>query len=139
MIRMSDRTRALLAAVSIFLTGAVAGVSLDRVVLIPAPVHGADAAARRAMLREHDAVLADLAEALELTSEQSADLRAIFAKHQAEIDRAWADVHANLRRAIASATTEVESVLDDDQVLRLHAWIAERHGPIPGHPVGRTH
>lgn len=139
MIRMGDRTRALLAAVSIFLTGAVAGVALDRLVVIPAPVHGAAAAARHTMPRDHDAVLADLAEALELTSEQSADVRAIFAKHQAEIDRAWADVHANLRRTIATATTEVESVLDDDQVLRLHAWIAELHGPIPGHPVGRAH
>lgn len=138
MMRMGDRTRALLATLSIFLTGAVAGVSLDRLVLIPAPVHGEDAA-RRVMLREHDAVLAELSEALELTSDQSAELRSIFAKRQAEIDRAWSDVHASLRRAIATATTEVESVLDDDQVVRLHAWIAERHGPIPGHPVGRAH
>lgn len=139
MIRMSDPARALLAAASIFLTGAVAGVGLDRLILIPAHAHASDATARRALLRDHDEVLAELAEELGFTSEQSASVRAIFARHQAEIDRAWTEVHANLRSAIGVATTEVEGVLDDDQVRRLHAWIAEHHGPIPGHPTGRAH
>lgn len=139
MIRMSDPARALLAAAAIFLTGAVAGLSLDRLVLIPAHAHASGAATRGAALRNHDEVLTQLGEELGLTPEQAAGVRAIFARHQAEIDRAWAEVHADLQGAIGAATTEVEAVLDDDQVRRLHAWIAQRHGPIPGHPAGRAH
>jgi len=139
MIRLNDPARALLAAVSIFLTGAVAGVSMDRLVLIPSHAHALDAAARRTAPRDHDEVLTELGEELRLTPDQSQSVREIFAKHQAEIDRAWSEVHANLQQAIGSATTEIEAVLDSTQIRRLHDWIAKRHGPIPGHPAGRTH
>ncbi|MBI2403766.1 MAG: hypothetical protein HYV20_13740, partial [Gemmatimonadetes bacterium] len=55
------------------------------------------------------------------------------------IDRAWAQVHRDLKAAIDDATTDIETVLDEDQVRRLHAWLAEHHGSIPGHGVGQAH
>src|SRR5207247_10532588 len=70
--------------------------------------------------------------------EQSRRVQEIFAAHQGEMEAAWTQVHANLQRAMQQATTEIETVLDSAQVERLHAWLAERHGPIAGH-AGREH
>jgi hypothetical protein len=136
MIRVNESARALLAAASVFLIGAVAGVTLDRLILIPHNVHAASASAPGAMGRSHDQVLAELDEELGLTPEQAASVRAIFAKHQAGIDRAWSQVHEDLLRTIGAATTEVEGVLNDEQIGRLHAWLTEHHGPVPGHARG---
>lgn len=136
MIRVNESTRALLAAASVFLIGAVAGVTLDRLILIPHNVHAASAPAHGAMVRSHDQVLTELDEELGLTPGQAESVRAIFAEHQAEIDRAWNQVHEDLLRTIGAATTEVEGVLDDEQIRRLHAWLTEHHGPVPGHARG---
>jgi len=137
MIRMTDSARALLAGLSIFLIGAVAGVGLDRGVLLRA--HASSPGAQHRVPRDHDEVLAELSGRLGLTSEQSTRVREIFSEHQAEIDTAWAQVHRHLKRAIDDATTDIETVLDVDQVRRLHAWLAEHHGRIPGHGVGQAH
>jgi hypothetical protein len=139
MIRLNETARALLAAASLFLTGAVVGVSVDRLVLIPTHAVASNVAAGHAMPSEHDAVLDELARDLALTPAQSEGFRTIFARHQAEIDRAWSAVHETLQNTIAAATTEVEGVLDGEQVVRLHEWLRERHGPIPGHAVGQGH
>lgn len=138
MIRLTDSARALLAALSILLLGAVGGVVLDRTVLIPAR---ADAAARGVSHapRDHDAVLAELRTELGLSAEQAARVQEIFARHHGEIEEAWAEIHANLRRATQEATSEIEAVLDSAQIERLHAWLAERHGAASGHVPGRQH
>lgn len=135
MIRLTDSVRALLAVLSIFLLGAVGGVVLDRTMLIPAH---ADAVAA-GVPRHHDEVLAELRAELGLSVEQSARVQEIFAARQGEIEAAWKEVHANLQRAMQQATSEIETVLDTAQIERLHGWLAERHGPIPGHPAGRAH
>lgn len=139
MIRMSDPARALLASAAILMTGVVAGVTLDRLVLIPAHGHASIAPSGRAMAGTHDEVIAELTDELSLTPRQADSLRAIFAEHQAEIDRIWAAVHADLQGTIAEVMTELEAELDDDQVRRLHAWVEARHGKIPGHPAERAH
>lgn len=139
MTRMTDSARAVLAGLSIFLIGTVAGVGLDRAVLIPALGHATAAGAGHRVPRDHDEVLADLSGYLGLTAEQSTRVREIFSQHQAEIDGAWAQVHRDLERAIDDATTDIETVLDADQVQRLHAWLAEHHGSIAGHGVGQAH
>jgi hypothetical protein len=139
MIRITDSARAVLAGLSIFLIGAVAGVVLDRALLTPANSHASVTGAERRVHRDHDEVLADLSARLGLTSEQSARVREIFSEHQAEIDSAWAQVHRNLEGAFDDVTTDIEGMLDADQIQRLHAWLAERHGRIPGHGEGRTH
>ncbi|MBI2072892.1 MAG: hypothetical protein HYT81_07660 [Gemmatimonadetes bacterium] len=71
MIRMTESARAVLAGLSIFLIGTVAGVGLDRAVLIPAQVHASSAGAQHRVPRDHDNVLADLSGRLGLTSEQA--------------------------------------------------------------------
>ena len=75
---------------------------------------------------------------LGLSAEQSRRVQEIFTAHQGEIEGAWAQVHADLQRAMQQTTTEIETVLDSAQVERLHVWLAQRHGPISGH-AGRDH
>ena len=114
---------------------AVTGAVLDRTSLLPAH---ADAVAAGAP-RHHDEVLAELRVELGLSAEQFARVQEIFARHHAESEAAWAQVHANLQRTMQQATTEIETVLDSAQIKRLHAWLAERHGPTSRHAPGQVH
>jgi hypothetical protein len=74
-----------------------------------------------------------------LSAEQSARVQEILAGRQGEMEKAWAEVHANLRRAMQEATAEIETVLDSAQIDRLRAWLAERHRPTSRHPPGQEH
>jgi hypothetical protein len=139
MTRLSDSARALLAAASIFLTGTVVGVSFDRLVLIQADAHAAAATPRSVMHRDHDEVLGELAAEVGLTPAQSVRVREILAERQAEIDRIWAAVHSDIRGTTNDVTLEVERVLDDEQVQRLHAWLERYHGAGSGHSSGDLH
>ena len=60
-------------------------------------------------------------------------------RSQGEIQEAWAQVHANLQRAMQRTTTDIEAVLDSAQTERLQVWLAQRHGLNSGHGPGRTH
>lgn len=135
MIRLTDSIRALLAGLSIFLLGAVAGAVLDRTVLLP----GYAGAVAADTPRHHDEVLAELGAELGLSAEQSARVQEIFAAHHGDVEVAWAEIHANLRRATQQATSEIEAVLDSAQIERLHAWLAKRHGGTRDHAPGREH
>lgn len=112
---------------------AVTGAVQDRTILPPADAVAAG------VLRHHDEVLAGLRAKLGLSAEQSARVQEIFAAHQGAIEAAWAEAHANLRRGMQEATTEMEAVLDSTQIERLHAWLAERHGRAADHAPGRGH
>ncbi len=138
MNRLTEPARALVAALSIFVIGAVAGVVVDRAMLIPAHADAAAARARGSVPRHHEDVLAELRAELGLSAEQSRRVQEIFAAHQGEIDAAWAQVHANLQRAMQQTTAEIATVLDSAQVERLHAWLAKRHSPTADH-TGRQH
>ncbi len=107
----------------------------DRATLTRAHADAASADVRR----HHDEVLAELRIELGLSAEQFAQLQEIFARHHAESEAAWAQVHANLQRTMQKATTEIETVLDSAQIKRLHAWLAERHGPTSRHAPGQAH
>ena len=106
----------------------------DRATLTPPHSDATSADVRR----HHDEVLAELRAQLGLSAEQSRRVQEIFTAHQGEIEGAWAQVHADLQRAMQQTTTEIETVLDSAQVERLHVWLAQRHGPISGH-AGRDH
>ena len=114
---------------------AVTGAVQDPTILLPAH---ADAVAA-GVLRHHDEVLPGLRAKLGLSAEQSARVQEIFAAHRGEIEAAWAEVHATLRRGMQEATTEMEAVLDSTQIERLHTWLAERHGRAADHAPGRGH
>jgi hypothetical protein len=135
MIRLTVPTRAWLAGVSILVLGAVGGACLDRTLLNPPQ---ADAVAAWGP-QHHDEVLAELSARLGLSADQSARVREIFARHQAKIEESWAQVHANLKHEMQEATTELETVLDSAQTVRLHAWLAERHGPASHHAPRQGH
>jgi hypothetical protein len=138
MIRLTDSARALLAVVSVFVMGAVAGVVLDRSILVPPNADARVAGAGHDVRRNHQ-VLAELRAELGLSAEQTARVGEILAGHKDEMEAAWAEVHANVRRAMQEATAEIESVLDSAQVERLRVWLAERHRPISGHAPNREH
>ena len=106
MIRLTESAPALLAVLSIFVIGAVAGVVVDRTMLIPAHADAAAAGVRRGVPRHQDEVLAELRTELGLSAEQSRRVQEIFAAHQGEIETAWAQVHANLQRAMQQTTAE---------------------------------
>ena len=131
MIRFNDSARALLAVAATFVMGIVVGCGLDRNILSP-PSYAASGAAQHDVARHHEQVLAELRTELRLSPDQAARVQQIFAARQAEVDTAWAQVHANLQRAMQQTTTEIETVLDSTQIERLHTWIAKRHGPRHG-------
>jgi hypothetical protein len=133
MSRLTHSARLFLAVSSIFLLGAVAGLVLDRTMLTPAHASAATGGGQHGGPGDHEAVLAELRAELRLSAPQSARVQEIFARHQGEIEAAWAQVHANLQHAIRGATTEMEAVLDSAQIERLHAWLAKRHGLSPSH------
>ncbi|MBI4500523.1 MAG: hypothetical protein HY700_05120 [Gemmatimonadetes bacterium] len=139
MIRITESARALLAVLSIFVIGTVAGVVVDRTMLIPTHADATAAGVRGGVPRHHDEVLAELRAELGLSAAQSRRVQEIFAARQGQMEAAWTQVHANLQRAMQQTTTEIEAVLDSAQVERLHAWVAERHGPIADHAPGREH
>lgn len=139
MIRLPDYIRTLLAVLSIFLLGAVAGVAVDRTMLIPDHAHAVAVGVRGGGPRDHDEVLAELRAELGLSPEQSAQVEEILAARHGEMEAAWAEIHANLRRATQQATSEIEAVLDSAQIERLHEWLAERHGRTSDHAPGREH
>ena len=131
MMPLPPSARTLIAVLAVFLLGAVAGLVLDRTLLLPA--HAGAASTGPGGPRSHDQVLAELRTTLELSPEQSLRVQEIFASHQGELETAWAAVHANLRRAMQETTREIEAELDSAQVERLHAWLAQRHGAAAHH------
>jgi len=89
--------------------------------------------------RHHDEVLAELSTKLGLSADQSARVREMLARHHAESEAARAQGHANHQRTMQELTTEIEAVLDSTQVQRLHAWLAEHHGPASPHAPAHGH
>lgn len=138
MIRLTDSARALLAVVSVFLIGAAAGVFVDRSILIPAYADVPAAGVRGHVPPKHE-VLAELRAELGLSAEQSARVEEILAGRQGEVEKAWGEVHASLRRAMQQTTAEIETVLDSNQIERLRVWLAERHRPAFGHGRSQEH
>ena len=138
MIRLPDSVRALLAVASVFVVGVVAGCALDRTILAP-PTDAVAAGTRQGGPRHHDQVLDELRAKLGLSAEQSTLVQKIFAAHQANVEAAWAEVHASLQRTLHGVTTEIEAVLDSTQIERLHVWLDARHARTPDHARGREH
>lgn len=129
---------ALLGALSILIMGVVAGVALDRVVLIPRHAMASSVARPLATPMDHEEVLAELGVELGLTDDQARQVHAIFARHQPTVDRAWETARAALLEAIAGATAEIDLVLNADQRERMHEWLELRHGDAAIHGLNRT-
>ena len=107
----------------------------DRATLTPPHADATSADVRR----HRDELLAELRIELGLSAEQFAQLQETFARHHAESQAAWAQTHANHRRAMQTVTAEFETILDSAQIERLHAWLAKRQGPASRHAPGEAH
>jgi hypothetical protein len=132
---LSNSARVSLTLLSMLILGTVAGVGVDRAILIPARAEAVGGSAPGG----HETVLAALQAELSLSDDQLARVGEVFASHQSDIEEAWKQVHETLDVAIAEATIEVEAVLDSAQIERLHVWLARQHGSVPQHAPGRAH
>lgn len=137
MIRLTNSARALLAVLSIFVMGLAVGCTLDRTILAPS-ANAVAAGVRSDPTRHHAEVLAELKARLGLAAEQAVAVEKIFEARQGEMEERWAEVHAKLQDTMQRTTTEIEAVLDSEQIAGFHAWLAERHGSAD-HMPGRTH
>ncbi|MEO8140911.1 MAG: hypothetical protein ABI742_14755 [Gemmatimonadota bacterium] len=127
---------------ALFLTGLLAGVALDRMVLHHR--HGPFAGMGRGPgggLREHPERRAELqkrladriTEDLDLTPDQRLQLEAVLPRHAAAFDSLRTDMDARLRTLLDSSSADVERILTPEQRTR---WVAlrqrfEDRGPPP--------
>jgi len=120
--------QALLGGVSVLVIGAVIGIGIDRLLLLPAPAEAQPPATFQGVAADHAEALADLARSLELDDSQTTHVHSVFMKHQNAIDQVWLAMRHRVIAVVDTVTAEIEIVLDPIQRERLHAWIADRHG-----------
>lgn len=119
----ATKAKALLAAISLLLLGAVAGVVIDRhLVRESTPTHGSAAAF-------HDAALASLEDRLDLDATQRRAVDSIIGLHHETLRRTWTTIHARLGATVDSVHRDLETVLDPEQRAELRAWLGEMPGP----------
>ena len=116
-------TRAVLASLALFIIGAAAGITADRL-LHRAPEH------RVAVLmsRVQTDALGVINEQLDLRPEQRERVAAILERRQGAIDAVWRNTHIQLRATIDSVVEEIAAVLDSDQAIRFRTLADEVHG-----------
>jgi hypothetical protein len=136
MSELKQSTRGVVGAASILVIGIVIGVALDRVVI----VHGHGASPARSVVvmssGEPESAVQELTAHLDLNAEQTAQAHEIFSSHQASVDTAWTEVQDHLGLPIANVLRDLETMLDHEQLGRLHQWMLERHGVAPGTAAG---
>lgn len=124
--------RAVLAGCALFLSGAATALFVDHLVarhhrspsLHTSPAAGAVAPS----FREIDS-------ALVLDSAQRVIVRAIFDRHQQSIDSAWGQINRGVMHTMDSVHVAMRGVLTREQLVRLHAFMLERHGWPARHPA----
>lgn len=119
-MKMNPRANGILGGAAVLLIGVALGIVLDRTVLVPPHSEASTA-------QDHAAVLASLTADLHLSDAQVAQVREILDRHQATVTAAWQDTHRTLKAALDSVTTQVEAVLEPDQIEEYHEWIDRRH------------
>jgi Spy/CpxP family protein refolding chaperone len=116
-----------------FITGIVAGIAADRMVLVREgrilPREGmrfVSARIVRAMDRE-----------LDLTDAQRADVEKILAARQSRIERVWKDLRPQIRAEIDRTNREIEAVLTEEQKPKFRKLTARWEARM-GRLLGRT-
>jgi hypothetical protein len=122
MTSASRRTRVAVAALSLLVLGAVAGIAADRM------LHRPDPAAATSFPTPQEA-LAALDSAAKLRPEQRERIHSILASRQADIDTAWRDAREHVNRTMNAVITEIEGVLDAEQIPPFRALVEHIHGP----------
>ena len=114
--RSPSRARAILAALSLLVLGAVIGIALDRH-LNAASGQTSPAAAM------HEMLMSSLDEDLDLTSEQRRRIDEIVAARRHSLRDAWQLVHTQLGAAADTVHLEINAILTPEQRTAFRAWL----------------
>ena len=106
------KARLAVAAVSIFVLGAVAGVVVDRWHRASSG-GGPDHGVRHTM--EAERALEHLRSELHLDDAQVSTLDSVVREHQVYVDRVWAEARPEIQEAVDSVHAYIESILRPDQ------------------------
>ena len=115
--------RAVVAAVSLLVIGAALGVTIDR--------HRVTPAMRVTAIRIHEDPFAVMDSALVLRPDQRESVRSIIEARQTDIEGVWGETHRRLLGLLDSTMSDLEAVLDADQVGRLRDLATVIHGSPP--------
>ena len=118
-----SRARAMLAALSLLVLGAVIGIVLDR------HLHsgGGDANPAAAI---HEMTMSSLDEYVDLTAEQRLQIDDIVAARRHSLRNAWQLVHTQLGAAADTVHQEIEAILTPEQRAAFREWL---RGSDAGH------
>ena len=122
MIGKRTQLRILLAAGSLLLLGAAAGVTVDRV----AHLHGTPTVVE--LTRVHTDPVGVIESVITLRPEQRARIEAILATRQGDIDTAFRDARARIDAVVNSVVNEIAAELDPEQATRFRQLADELHG-----------
>ncbi len=121
------RTRPLLAALLLLVTGGILALAIERVVQHH---HGAPADPNAAL---HAHFMTDLASAVDLTPAQRDSIDRIFRRHQGMVDSAWVSINSHVHATMDSVRREIEGVLQPAQLTPFRDWV-RRHHPSVANP-----
>lgn len=114
--RPPSTARALVAALSLLVLGAVIGIAADRH-LHAGRGHANPAAAM------HEMTMASLDEHVDLTAEQRRQIDDIVAARRHSLRDAWQLVHAQLGAAADTVNQEIEAILTPEQRTAFREWL----------------
>lgn len=123
---MSAKARAVLAALSLLVLGAVIGVALDR------HLHGSSAAPGNAAAALHEITMSAIEEELDLTIDQRRQIDSIIAARHYALRHAWQAVHSQLGAAVDTVHREIAGVLTPEQRVKFREWLREGNGAHQG-------
>lgn len=118
----APRSRTWIAAASLVVVGAAAGVAADRL------LHGRSSEIVIRPIEVHDDPLGTIDRALNLTPAQRTRIAAILESRQPQIDAAWHDAHQRLRAILDGMMDEIAAELDAEQAARFRRLADELHG-----------
>lgn len=105
---MEPRVRMGVAALSLFVLGAAAGMAFER-------GRGPDGLLPHDTARHHVRAMEHLRTELHLDEAQVLTIDSVVREHQIFVDRAWAELRPELQQAVDSVHATIESVLRPEQ------------------------
>lgn len=106
-----------------FLTGALAGAAVNRVLVARDVV--ADETEPRQERRSRGSSTDDFLASVDLTAEQRAEVDSILARRRQQIEATWDGVRPRLRALVDSTRQEIAAALDEEQRAAYELFLAE--------------
>lgn len=111
------KARAVLAALSLIVLGAVLGIALDR------HLHSSEGHGPAAAL--HGIMMSSFEERVDLTAEQRRQIDSIVGARHNSLRNAWQMLHTQLGAAVDTVHAEVEAILTPEQRIQFREWLHE--------------